>query len=274
MSKFGVLLDIDGVLCDQLGLMAGAKEFVNALVKKNIPFMCLSNNSLKKRTDMSEHLRSLGLPVDVEQIYTSAMATARFLAKQTKNPRVYVLGSGGLITALEKNNITLVDSRPDYVIVGEGRDYTLEMLDVAIKFLKEGARLVTVNMDNQRSTAFGLRSGCGSIVKLLEDETNKKALNLGKPSPLMLRSARKLLGMRASFTVMIGDHMENDIYGGIQLGYYSIMVMSGRATAEEMKNYSFLPDKVINSLDDFSVEELEEIINEKPIDEDYLITFG
>lgn len=274
MSRFGVLLDIDGVLCDQLGLMAGAKDFVSTLVKKNIPFMCLSNNTLKRRSDMSEHLKELGLPIRTEQIYTSAMATARFLAQQNSEARVYVLGSGGLITALEKNNLNIVEEKPDYVIVGEGRDYTLAMLDKAIKFLKEGARLVTVNMDNQRATAFGLRSGCGSIVKLLEDETDKKALNLGKPSPLMLRSARKLLGMRASFTVMIGDHMENDIYGGIQLGYYSVMVMSGRASEEEMKNYSFLPDKIINSLEDFSVEDLEQIIDDKPIDEDYLITFG
>ncbi|WDE97496.1 HAD-IIA family hydrolase [Lentisphaera profundi] len=274
MSRFGVLLDIDGVLCNPSGLMLGAAEFVDELVKKNIPFMCLSNNSLKKRSEMSQHLKDLGLAVKTEQIYTSAMATARFLAQQKKNARVYVLGSGGLLTALEKNNLMIVEDKPDYVIVGEGRDYSLEVVDQAIKFLNEGARLVTVNMDNQRSTAFGLRSGCCSIVKLLEDETNKKALNLGKPSPLMLRSARKLLGMRASFTVMIGDHMDNDIYGGIQLGYYSIMVMSGRASAEEMKNYSFMPDKVIGSLGELSVTELETIIDDKPIDEDYLITFG
>ena len=168
MSRFGVLLDIDGVLCNQNGLMSGANDFVKSLTAENVPFMCLTNNSLKKRDEMASHLRSFGLDVREEQIYTSAMSTARFLAQQKKDCRVYPLGQGGLITALERNELKVVNDKPDYVIVGEGRDYTLEMIDRAILFLKTGARLVTVNMDNQRATAFGLRSGCSAVVKLLE----------------------------------------------------------------------------------------------------------
>jgi len=254
--------------------MPGAEAFVSDLVDKNIPFMCLTNNSLKKRTDMALHLQGLGLKIERDQIYTSAMSTARFLAQQQQGCRVYCLGGGGILTALEKNGVEVVDDRPDYVIVGEGRDYTLEMIDKAIRFLKEGARLFAVNLDTQRATAFGLRSGCGSIVKMLEEETGKKAFNLGKPSALMLRGARKMLGLRASFTVMIGDHMDTDILGGIQLGYHTILLMTGRAQEEELKEYSFQPDTIIKNLAEFSVEQLEEIISQKPIDEDYLITFG
>ena len=274
MSRFGVLLDIDGVLCNHNGLMPGAEGFINDLKENSTPFMCLTNNSLKRRSEMAAHLVSLGLSIREDQIYTSAMSAARFLASQKKSCRVYPLGHGGLITSLEKNGLKIVDDSPDFVIVGEGRDYTLDMLDKATVFLKTGARLVTVNMDNQRSTAFGLRRGCSSIVKLLEDETGQSALNLGKPSPLMLRGARKLLGLSAAFTVMIGDHMGTDIQGGLQLGYHTILCMTGRMGEEEMKRYPFLPDTVIEDLSHLSYEELQDIINLKVIDEDYLITYG
>ncbi len=274
MSRFGVLLDIDGVLCNHNGLMPGAEAFIKALQENKTPYMCLTNNTLRSRCEMASHLSSLGLPMKEDQIYTSAMATARFLASQKESCRVYPLGQGGLITALEKNDVKVVDKSPDFVVVGEGRDYTLEMVDRAIMFLKTGARLVTVNQDNQRATAFGLRHGCSAIVKLLEDETGQRALNLGKPSPLMLRGARKLLGLSAAFTVMIGDHMETDILGGLQLGYHTVLCMTGRMREEEMNKYSFMPDMVIDNLASLDYAELQEIINQKVIDEDYLITYN
>ena len=118
-----------------------------------------------------------------------------------------------------------------------------------------------------------MRSGCSSIVKMLEEATDKKAFNLGKPIPLMLRGARKMLGLRASFTVMIGDHMDTDILGGVQLGYHTVLLMTGRAQQEELQEYSFQPDTIVKNLSELSVDQLEVIINQKPIDEDYLITF-
>lgn len=178
------------------------------------------------------------------------MATARFLAWQKPDGTAYVIGEGGLLQALHKNGYAVVDHDPDYVVVGEGRALNFEMLETAVRMILGGSKLIATNMDPNCPTANGLRPGCGAIVSMLETATGLKAFSVGKPSPIMMRAARKELGLEASQTTMIGDTMETDILGGVQLGYRSVLVLSGGTQLNDLSRYAFRPDMVVNSLAD------------------------
>ncbi len=159
------------------------------------------------------------------------MATARFLALQKPGGTAFVIGEGGLHTALHSNGYSVVDRDPDYVVVGEGRTFNLEMVEVAVRMIHRGAKLIATNLDPSCPTENAIRPGFGALVALLETATGVKAFSVGKPSPLMMRAARKEIGMSTDETIMIGDTMETDILGGVQLGYHTILVLSGAPSA-------------------------------------------
>ena len=264
MKNYGLLIDMDGVIYRGGEIIPGAKKFINSLVEAEIPFLFLTNNSQRTRLDIATKLTRMGMNVTQEHIYTCAMSTARFLSKQKKDVTAFVIGEGGLMNALNKNNIAIVDKDPDFVIVGEGRScYSFEMLEQATNLILQGAKLIATNMDPNCPTATGTRPGCGAIVKLLEVATGKKAFDLGKPNPIMMRDARKLLGLEAKYTVMIGDTMSTDIIGGLQLGYHSVLVLSGGTKKEDIQSYAYTPDTVIGSLADLDIIKLDEMINMK-----------
>lgn len=257
---FGVLIDMDGVIYRGADPIPGAIEFVNTLVEKQVPFLFLTNNSQRTRLDIAMKISRLGFKVGPEQIYTCGMATARFLARQKPGSTAFVLGETGLTTALHQNGIAVVDKDPDFVVVGEGRTYTFEMLEQATNLVLKGAKLIATNMDPNCPTATGTRPGCGAIVKLLEESTGVKAFSLGKPNPIMMRDARKILGFDASNTFMIGDTMETDILGGLQLGYHTILVLSGGTKEESLNSFAYHPDRVVKSVANLSVEYFEEMM--------------
>jgi NagD protein len=176
------------------------------------------------------------------------MATARFLAKQKPHGSAYVLGEGGLLNALHSNGYSIVDHSPDYVVVGEGRTINLEMLEVAVKLILAGAKLIATNLDPNCPTEDGTRPGCGATVAFLEKATGKKAFSAGKPNPVMMRAARKELGLATSETVVIGDTMETDIMGGVQMGYRTVLVLSGGTKEEDLTKYAYRPDIVVESV--------------------------
>jgi NagD protein len=176
------------------------------------------------------------------------MATARFLAAQKPGGTAYVIGEGGLLTALHKNGFSIVDRDPDYVVVGEGRNLSFEMVETALRMILEGAKLVATNPDPNCPTQEGMRPGCGAIVAMLEAASGIKAFSVGKPSPIMLRAARKELGLSTDETIVIGDTMDTDILGGVQLEYKTILVLSGGTREQDLKNYAFKPDLVAPSL--------------------------
>ena len=265
MNSYGLLIDMDGVVYRGGNPIPGAVEFINSIVRAEIPFLFLTNNSQRTRLDIAIKVQRMGFKVRKENIYTCAMSTARFIAKQKTSPTAYVLGEGGLMHALNSNNIAIVDKDADYVIVGEGRSYTFEMLEQATNLVINGAKLIATNMDPNCPTASGTRPGCGAIVKLLEKATGKKAFDLGKPNPIMMRDARKMLGLQAQHTIMIGDTMSTDIIGGIQLGYHSILVLSGGTRREDLAKYAYTPDTIVNSLADLNIEYLDSIISGKSI---------
>ena len=253
-SSYGVLLDMDGVIYRGGELIPGAIELIGKLQQDRVPFLFLTNNSHRTGIDIAAKLQRMGISVTSEHIYTCAMATARFLERQAPGATAYVLGESGLTTALHQAGIAVVDKGPDYVIVGEGRTYTFEMLEQATNLINRGSRLIATNMDPSCPTEKGSRPGCGAIVRLLEEATGRRAFNLGKPSPIMMRDARKLLGLDALHTFMIGDTMETDILGGLQLGYHTVLVLSGGTRESDLKQFAYRPSRVVHSVAELSPE--------------------
>ncbi|GBD37679.1 Ribonucleotide monophosphatase NagD [bacterium HR36] len=248
--RHGYLIDMDGVLCRGREMIPGADSFIAALREAGIPFLLLTNNSQRSRRDIATRLQRIGIPVDEEHIFTSAMATARFLARMKPNGTAYVIGEGGLTTALHLNGFAIVDHAPDFVVIGEGRTVTFEQLEQAVQFVAQGARLIATNLDPNCPTESGLRPGCGAIVAMIETATGRKAFSVGKPSPVMLRAARKELDLRSEETCIIGDTMETDIWGGFQLGYHTILVLSGSTQLADLAQYAFRPEKVVASVEE------------------------
>jgi NagD protein len=250
LLMYGYLIDMDGVVYRGGHLISGADTFINRLRKDEVPFRFLTNNSQRTRRDVATRLSRLGIDVEEEHIYTCAMATARFLAQQKPNGTAYVIGEGGLLTALHENGYAIVDRDPDYVVVGEGRTISFEMVEAALRMIIGGAKLIATNLDPNCPTESGLRPGCGSTVAMLEVASGVKAFSVGKPSPFMLRGALKELGLSSDQAVMIGDTMETDILGGVQLGFQTILVLSGGTRREDLDRYAYRPDLIVDSIAD------------------------
>jgi NagD protein len=244
----GFLIDMDGVIYRGGQLIPGADRFLNELRRADVPFRFLTNNSQRTRRDVATRLQRLGIAAEPEHIYTCAMATARYLARQKPGGTAYVIGEGGLLTALHENGYSVVDKDPDYVVVGEGRTISFEMVEAALKMILGGAKLVATNLDPNCPTESGLRPGCGATVAMLETASGVKAFSVGKPSPVMLRGARKELGLTTDQTVVIGDTMETDILGGVQLGFKTILVLSGGTRREDLDRYAYQPDRIVDSV--------------------------
>lgn len=250
MFKRGFLIDMDGVIYRGGELIEGADEFIAALLDRRVPFIFLTNNSQRTRRDVATKLARMGIQVEEKHVFTCAMATARFLARQKPGGTAFVIGEGGLLNALHKNGFSIVDKSPDYVVVGEGRTLSSESLEAAVKMVSRGAKLIATNPDPNCPTDDGIRPGCGAIVALIEAATGIKAFSVGKPSPVMMREARKELGLMASETIMVGDTMETDILGGVQLGYRTVLVLSGGTRRDDLPRYAYRPDVILDSVAD------------------------
>lgn len=250
--RHGYLIDMDGVLYRGTELIPGADDFIHQLRARHIPFRLLTNNSQRTRRDVVAKVARLGIKVEDEHIFTSAMATARFLAQRKPGGTAFVIGEGGLLTALHQNGYAVVDHEPDYVVVGEGRTFNLELVEAAVRMILAGAKLIATNLDPNCPTQNGLRPGCGAMVAMLEIATGIKAFSVGKPSPVMMRAARKELGLSTDETTIIGDTMDTDILGGVQLGFHTVLVLSGGTRQEDLQRYAYRPDIVVSSLAEFS----------------------
>jgi NagD protein len=250
--KHGFLIDMDGVLYRGSELIPGSDRFIQQLRERDIPFLFLTNNSQRTRRDVVVKLGRMGIEVEDRHVFTCAMATARFLAQQKPEGSAFVIGEGGLLTALHQNGYAVVDLDPDYVVVGEGRTFNLELVEAAVRMIHRGAKLIATNLDPNCPTQNGPRPGCGAMVAMLETATGAKAFSVGKPSPIMMRAARKELGLTTDETTMIGDTMETDIIGGVQLGFHTVLVLSGGTSKEDLERYTYQPDIVVESLAEFA----------------------
>jgi NagD protein len=252
----GYLIDMDGVIYRSHELIAGAERFISELRRDRVPFLFLTNNSQRTQRDVATRLQRLGIPAEEEHVYTCALATARFLAQQKPGGTAFVIGEGGLLTALHNHGYSIVDRDPDYVVVGEGRAFSFEMVEAAVNMILGGAKLVATNLDPNCPTQTGTRPGCGALVAMLEAASGVKAFSVGKPSPVMMRAARKELGLTADQTVIIGDTMETDIVGGVQLGYKTVLVLSGSTRPEDLLRYAYRPDMIVDSIAELSHDKL------------------
>jgi NagD protein len=249
----GFLIDMDGVIYGGDNLIPGADQFVQGLLDSEIPFLFMTNNSQRSPLEIVRKLKKLSLEVTTSHIYTSAMATGSFLAKQLSNGTAYVLGEGGLLTSLHENGFTLVETDPDYVVVGEGRNFTLEMVQHAVDLVLKGARLIATNLDPSPKKLGWNNLGIAAVVAMIEEATGSQAFSVGKPSPVMMRLARKTLGLKTAETTVIGDTMTTDIQGGVQIGYKTILVLSGITKQEDFGNFAFTPAMVVNCVGDIKL---------------------
>ncbi len=249
----GFLIDMDGVVYVEQEMLPGADKFIRQLQEEEIPFTFMTNNSQRTPLDGVRKLARMGIEVEEKNIYTSAMATAAFMSHQFPNGTTYVLGEGGLLSSLHEHGFSLVQHDPDFVVIGEGINFTLEMVRQAIEFILGGAKLIATNLDPSPRKKGWNNLGITAVVAMIEAATGKKAFSVGKPSPVMMRSARKHIGLSTDEVTVIGDTMSTDIQGGVQVGYHTILTLSGVTKKDQLGDYAFKPDKVVNSIADITL---------------------
>ena len=225
------LMDMDGVLVHEEDLIPGADRFVAILRERQMPFLVLTNNSLYTRRDLSARLRKSGIEVPEQAIFTSALATARFLADQRPGGSAFVIGEVGLTTALHSSGYTLTERDPDYVVVGETRTYSFSRITQAVRHVQNGARFIATNPDPSGPSSEGPLPATGSLASLISTATGVSPYFVGKPNPLMMRTALNAIGAHSESTVMIGDSMHTDIVAGLEAGLETILVLSGVTSA-------------------------------------------
>ena len=231
-------------------MIPGAMEFIEHLHSTATPFLFLTNNSARSPKDFVTKLGHGGLRVSHKNFYTAAMCTADFLVRQQPQCSAYVIGEGGLNVALESAGIAFDSTHPDFVVVGEGRLLNYESLELALRFLAKGSRLVATNPDTWCPTDSGPRPGMGAYVALLESASGKKAYCLGKPNPFMFAMARQRLGLHTAETIMVGDTMETDIRGAIEIGIQACLVLTGSTKREDIIHYPYQPTRILDSIAD------------------------
>jgi len=251
--KHGLLIDMDGVIYGGDQLIPGADTFIMNLLKEDVPFTFMTNNSQRTRLEVVRKLKKMGISVTVDHIYTSAMATGKFLSSQIPGGSAFVLGEGGLLTSLHEHGITLVDTDPEFVVLGEGRNFTLEMVQRGVDMILAGAKFITTNRDPSPKKKGWNNLGIAATTAMMEEATGIKAFVIGKPGAVMMRSARKYIGLETAGTTIIGDTMDTDIQGGVQVGYKTILVLSGISKNEDLAKYAFKPDVVVNSIKDITL---------------------
>jgi NagD protein len=247
-SKEAFIIDMDGVIYHGNRLLKGAAEFVDWLVRNKKGFLFLTNSSERSPLELSQKLSRLGIEVEQEHFYTSALATAAFLATQRPGGSAYTIGEPGLIQALYDAGFTMNNVNPDYVVVGEGRGYSLEALERAVKLILGGARLIGTNPDLNGPTEGGLVPACGSLVAPIELAANTKAYFVGKPNPLMMRHGLRLLGARRECTAIIGDRMDTDIVAGVEAEIETVLVLSGVTAREDIPRFPYRPSHILEGV--------------------------
>ena len=244
------LTDMDGVLVHEEDPIAGATEFIEALKKSGRKFLLLTNNSIFTPRDLRARLLRSGIDVPEDTIWTSALATADFLRDQRPGGSAYVVGEAGLTTALHDIGYVMTDHDPDYVVLGETRTYSFEAITRAIRLIDSGARFLATNPDVSGPSQQGLLPACGSVAALISTATGRQPYFIGKPNPLMMRSALNRLEAHSETTVMVGDRMDTDIISGLEAGLRTVLVTTGSTRPEQVERFPYRPTRVIDSIAD------------------------
>lgn len=246
----GFICDMDGVIYHGNHILPGVREFIKWMQDEKKEYLFLTNNSGYTPKELNQKLARMGLDVPEEHFYTSALATAAFLKQQAPGCSVFAIGEAGLLNALYDAGLTMNDVNPDYVIVGEGRTYSLDTLTKATNLVMGGAKLIGANSDVSGPIENGIAPACGALIAPIEIATGKKAYFCGKPNPLMMRTGLRKLGCHSAEAVMIGDRMDTDVISGMESGMSTVLVLSGVSTRETLSTYAYRPSMVLNGVGD------------------------
>ena len=249
-AKRGFICDMDGVIYHGNRVLPGVAEFIAWLHEEKKEYLFLTNNSGYTPRELQQKLHRLGLEVDESHFYTSALATAAFLKEQAPGCSVFAIGEAGLLNALYDAGLTMNDVNPDYVVVGEGRNYSLDTLTKATNLVLKGARLIGANSDVSGPIENGIAPACRALSAPIEMATGTQAYFCGKPNPLMMRTGLRLLNCHSADAVMVGDRMDTDVISGMESGMSTVLVLSGVSTRETLKTYAYRPTAVLNGVGD------------------------
>lgn len=249
-GKSGFICDMDGVIYHGDCILPGALEFVDWLKTENKKFLFLTNSSERSPRELKEKLDRLSIQVEASHFYTSAQATASFLASQRPGGSAYVIGEAGLTNALYEGGFSMNEISPDYVVVGETRSYSYEKIERAVNLVRNGAKLIGTNPDLTDSMGKDIAPGTGSLIAPIELATGVKAYFLGKPNPLMMRHGRKILGCSRKETAIVGDRMDTDIIAGIHSSIDTVLVLSGVTTLKDLKKFPYHPRYILSGVGD------------------------
>ncbi len=249
-KKLGFICDMDGVIYHGNTLLPGVKEFVEWLYANGKEFLFLTNNSGKTPLELKQKLAGMGLEIDERHFYTSALATASFIATQSPGTSAYVIGEPGLYNALYSKGITINDKNPEYVIVGEVSNYNYETICRAVSLVNRGAKLIGTNSDMTGPTDNGIVPACRALISPIELATGKQAYFVGKPNPLMMRTGLDILGVHSRDAVMIGDRMDTDMIAGIESGLDTVLVLSGVTSKKDISMFPYRPRVVTDGVGD------------------------
>ncbi len=249
------LMDMDGVLVREEQPIPGASEFLGRLRERGIPFLVLTNNSIFTRRDLAARLRATGLDVPEEALWTSALAMARFLEDQRPGGSAFVIGEAGLTTALHEAGYTLTEREPDYVVLGETRTYSFERITRAIRLVDQGARFIATNPDVTGPSPDGALPATGAVAALISRATGVDPYFVGKPNPLMMRSALNAIDAHSEHTAMIGDRMDTDVISGLEAGLQTIHVLSGVTPRADAERFPFRATRTLESVADLADEQ-------------------
>jgi NagD protein len=248
------LMDMDGVLVREEQAIPGADRFLGRLRDTGTPFLVLTNNSIYTRRDLAARLRASGLEVPEEAIWTSALATARFLEDQRPGGSAFVIGEAGLTTALHEAGYTMTERTPDYVVLGETRTYSFERIAHAIRLIVAGARFIATNPDPTGPTPEGPLPATGSVAALISRASGAQPYFVGKPNPLMMRSALNAIDAHSETTAMIGDRMDTDVISGLEAGLHTILVLTGATTRDDAERFPYRASRIVDSVADLADE--------------------
>jgi NagD protein len=249
-NKKGFICDMDGVIYHGNRLLPGVHEFVAWLKEQGKSYLFLTNSSERSPMELQQKLTRMGLSVDESHFYTSALATARFLASQSPGCTAYIIGAPGLHNALYNVGIAMNDVNPDYVVVGETKNYTFDYITRAVHHVRGGARLIGTNPDMTGPTEEGIAPACRALIAPIELATGRSAYFIGKPNALMMRTGLRMLGVHSDEAVMIGDRMDTDILAGIETGLDTALVLSGVTSLEDVKTFPYRPKYIYDGVGD------------------------
>jgi NagD protein len=244
------IMDMDGVLISGRSLIPGADQFIHRLEDRGAEYLVLTNNPVYTPRDLAHRLRTIGLNIPAERIFTSAMATAHFLRSQKANGTAFVIGESGLTDAIHSAGYVITDMDPDYVVLGETNTYNLELITKAIRLVAAGAHFIATNPDPSGPSDSGIVPACGAMAALIEKASGLSPFFIGKPNPLMMRTALNYLDVHSEDSVMVGDRMDTDIIAGVESGLETVLVLSGVTRREDVTRYPYQPTRILDTVAD------------------------